>query len=502
MKNVFWGFYLLLMIGVFSTANAYQAMMGPTGLIYHDKNTADDSYVLWSQVVHGTTTYMIDKEGNLIHTWPLATMNPIFLKNGNLLGLTSIDKVRKMVEMDWNGNIVWSAKQPDGYKIHHDWLKIHNKKLNEDTYLMVASKEITYGEAMDAGADPECDIRQGASADAVIEMDKNGNVIWEWWFFDHVVQDYDKTKKNYGDPGARANWGKLDLNVDTNSRTGLAHDWVHVNSLDYNPTLDQIVVNSREHGEIFFIDHSLSAEEARGPKGDFLYRWGNPANFRHGNAPTFNNNGNEQLFGAHDIHWIEKGLPGAGHLLIFDNASFRPNLVARSNIYEINPYDGPMADGKYVDQMAAGHTFVKQHGPPQLGTIGDNVSNQIVWKYNTRPLGEFFHGMYSAHISGARRLPNGNTLMCAGEDGNFVEVTPAGALAWNYVNPVIIKDGKPNQIVKLRTPETDNQVFRSYPIPRNHPALAGKDLTSKGPLTEFQQDAEDEEDAPETMKLY
>ncbi len=38
-------------------------------------------------------------------------------------------------------------------------------------------------------------------------------------------------------------------------------------------------------------------------------------------------------------------------------------------------------------------------------------------------------------ISGAQRLPNGNTLICSGINGSLFEVTPDRATVWKYVNP-------------------------------------------------------------------
>ena len=36
------------------------------------------------------------------------------------------------------------------------------------------------------------------------------------------------------------------------------------------------------------------------------------------------------------------------------------------------------------------------------------------------------------NISGAQRLPNGNTLICQGPDGLFFEVTASGEKVWEY----------------------------------------------------------------------
>lgn len=43
---------------------------------------------------------------------------------------------------------------------------------------------------------------------------------------------------------------------------------------------------------------------------------------------------------------------------------------------------------------------------------------------------------FSAIISGAHRLPNGNTFICSGFPGIIFEVTSAGETVWRYVNPV------------------------------------------------------------------
>ena len=76
--------------------------------------------------------------------------------------------------------------------------------------------------------------------DAIVEVDSSGTIVWEWSFFDHVIQDYDAAKPNYVGAGKTiADYpGKLDINLDGHN---LKNDWLHCNSLDYNQTLDQIV---------------------------------------------------------------------------------------------------------------------------------------------------------------------------------------------------------------------------------------------------------------------
>src|SRR5262249_2956242 len=57
---------------------------------------------------------------------------------------------------------------------------------------------------------------------------------------------------------------------------------------------------------------------------------------------------------------------------------------------------------------------------------------QPVWSYTAPKKSDF----YSFFISGAQRLPNGNTLICAGALGTFFEVTPEKEIVWKYKNPV------------------------------------------------------------------
>ena len=88
---------------------------------------------------------------------------------------------------------------------------------------------------------------------------------------------------------------------------------------------------------------------------------------------------------------------------------------------------------------------------------------------------------YSSEISGAQRLPNGNTLVCAMTEGHIFEVTAGGDGVWEYINPVTrdgavttLPDGLP----------MSNAVFRAYRYGSDHPALKGRDLSPKGTIVE------------------
>ena len=86
-------------------------------------------------------------------------------------------------------------------------------------------------------------------------------------------------------------------------------------------------------------------------------------------------------------------------------------------------------------------------------------TSEIVWSYTDTPLYNFF----SPYISGARRLPNGNTLITEGMFGRIFQVTPDKQVAWEYINPHFFE-----------APDVGitNQVFRSnHYLPEQVPNL-------------------------------
>ena len=89
----------------------------------------------------------------------------------------------------------------------------------------------------------------------------------------------------------------------------------------------------------------------------------------------------------------------------------------------------------------------------------DPKSNRTVWEYFDNPAYNFF----SPYISGARRLPNGNTLITEGMFGRMFQVTPEGDIVWEYINPHYHEDTE-NAVV--------NRVFRAtHYLPEEIPQL-------------------------------
>jgi hypothetical protein len=352
--------------------------------------------------LRSTTTYLMDESGEVVHTWNsvYGPGNAVYLlENGNLLrtgNMRSEDFSAGgaggiVQEIAPDGAVVWEfAYDTSQYRLHHDI-----EPLPSGNVVMIAWELKTEAEATAAGRDPSL-LRQGELwPDHVIEVDPaTDSVVWEWHVWDHLVQDYDPTKANYG---VVADHPELvDINYSTGGRPGGA-DWNHINAIDYSAELDQILLSVHNSSEIWIIDHATTTAQAAGRAGDLLYRWGNPQAYDGGSAAD------QQLFVQHDARWIPEGYPGAGNILVFNNGTGRPGGSYSSVDEIVPPADGV---GNYTS-----------YGPVAPA-----------WTYTAANPTDF----YAERISGAQRLSSGNTLICDGVAGTVFEITPAGETVWTY----------------------------------------------------------------------
>jgi hypothetical protein len=456
------------------SASAYERLQGPTEVLFHDPSKACAGYTFFGV---GNRTWLIDMEGRVVHSWPVGT-NPHLLDNGHILDASKDDPsgFQGFKEVDWDGRTVWEyTEKREGYAPHHDWVRIHNKALNAPTTLYIANKTISYDEAVAAGADPQQASREGGQMDAIVEVDMGGNIVWEWCFFDHVVQDIDPAKPNHAGTGKSIADHPGRININMPGRP-LRLDWLHCNSMDYN-------AESGHDGTFVAGDSKAGIAKAAGPGGDFLYRFGDPARYGQGDPPRVLENwdsattGHKQMGGSHDAHWIAQGLPGAGHLMVFNNGQYLYQRTPGSSILEINPLldANGRATGKYVNPPDAGYR--RETYDHDTHNQAREISNQIVWSYRSVNS----HGFFSHIGSSGQRLPNGNTFICSDTEGHFFEVTAKGELAWEYINPVT-RDG-PVKVLGDVLPMT-NSAFRAYRYGSDHPAFKGRELTAKGTITE------------------
>ena len=292
------------------------------------------------------TAYLIDENQNIAHTWNMNTecnYTVALKKNGNLIRGTKANtnvfsngniaaSGGSVQEVAPDGTIVWSYDY-----VSNDYVSHHDLTLIGDNVLLTAYEKKSSSE-LDAAGFSNANSEKWPTHFVELEPDGNGgaNIVWEWHIWDHMCQDTDPSKPNYtvnisdhpelihinmiqggGGPGGGGPGG---------GGPGGGGDWFHVNGVDYNEDLDQIVFSSRFASEIYIIDHSTTTAEAAshsggnsGMGGDILYRWGNPSNYGMPGSQIISN-------AVHDSRWItDDGRPNSGYLQIFNNSGISNN---------------------------------------------------------------------------------------------------------------------------------------------------------------------------------
>ena len=432
------------------------------GLIAQDTGSTV-GYVLFAPI-SSTTTYLIDKCGYQVHTWTSSyhpALSVYLYPDGSLLRpgadhnavFTSDGNGGALEKYDWNGNVTWSyTLSSDTDCQHHDILELPNGNI-----LVHAWELKTLAQAIAAGRDSVYLDSISLWSEKIVEIQpvgtNGGNIVWEWHVWDHLIQDFDATKTNYGVVAQHPEL--LNLNyIGPTFNLANTSDWLHCNAIDYNPALDQIILNSHNMSEVWVIDHSTTTAEAashsggaHGKGGDFLYRWGNPATYNAGTAS------NQQLYGDHNPHWIDSGLVGAGNIMVFNNGWDRP-----SGTYSQVEVFAPPVDSAGNYTLVPGQSY---------------QPDSAYWIYPGTPSSYF----YSQTISGAQRLSNGNTLICEGDSGVFIEIDSAQNTVWRYINPVAHSG-----IVSQGTYPVNNSVFRCSFYEPSYSGFAGQTLTPGSPI--------------------
>ncbi len=421
------------------------------GLIQHDSESLDDGYVLFAPI-NATNTYLIDKCGELVKTWPStykAGQSVYLLPDGTLFRTCNTNNTTfiaggqggRVEKIDWDGNVTWSYNVSDATKCQHHDAKV----LPNGNVLILAWESKTKAEAIAQGRNP-LQVPATLWSEQILEIEpvglNGGNIVWEWHLWDHLVQDYDANKPNYAT--IASNPQLLNLNY---AASATSSDWIHINSIDYNPALDQILLSAHNMGEIWIIDHSTTTAQAAGHSagnsgkgGDLLYRWGNPRAYNNGTTAD------QKFFGQHNAYWIESGMPFENQIMVFNNGLARTG-GNYSTVEIINP---PLNGYNYTSTL------------PYLP-----VSNS--WIYNDGNPNNY----YANNVSGAQQLSNGNVIMCNGPAGTFTEVTGTGTTVWKYINPVT-----PNGIITQGSPAVQNIVFRCTFYPSAYSGFSGHTLTA------------------------
>ena len=411
----------------------------PTGTTIYDPGRAWSGYTVLSPL--GTqAAIVIDMNGNVVKQWDgyvSSAGGPArVLPGGGVVGAAGTNSPHQesleLVQRDFEGKVLWrfdhneqvqsrggQTKEAGAKEVKMTWaLRQHHDWQREDFPAGYYSPEATPGIA---GSNtlvlthtnriqPKVAPNAMLEDDRIIEVSWEGKTVWEWVASDHIDDfHFDEDARRAVASGSGAGAGR-------------GFDWMHINSATYvgpNHWYDQgdkrfapnnIMISSRQASLIAIIARDGSVVWQLGP--DFSA------------SPELR--AIRQIIGQHHAHIIPKGLPGAGNVLVFDNGG--PSGYGRPSPVALN--------GQNIYARATSRVLEI-----------DPVSLKLVWSY-TSPT------FFATNISGAQRLPNGNTLVTEGPDGRVFEVTKDGAIIWEYVFPVFTAGARPS-----------NSVYRAYRLP-------------------------------------
>jgi Arylsulfotransferase (ASST) len=419
-------FIIALLIGLEISGIAGPSVF-PTGTTLYNPEKAYNSFV----VITGGDGFghLIDMNGNSVHEWKNASVSlttsidPALTggKRGHALvtlsmvegqgtdlvpGAVTTRIAKTIAELDWDGKTVWTFgdKMPGGLaRQHHDWARLPNGNTLVLSNLVHAVKNFKMPYLLD---------------DVVYEVNPKGDVVWSWVASDHLAEF-----------GLTAEQMQLVRNTDDG-------DYLHLNSMkpvgsnrwfaagDSRFAPDNIIIDSRNANFIAIIDRMT---------GNVVWRLG--PNYPMANTPPTSRKVPRPLdrtSGQHDAQIIPEGLPGAGNLLVFDNEgeagypAMTVTVTGGSRVLEIDP-----------------------------------IKQQIVWQYTGEDSGGPGWSFRSTHISSARRLPNGNTLICEGQAGRVFQVTRDGEIVWEYVNAYPRNARDPNTGRSV----ANYALYRAQPVP-------------------------------------
>ena len=361
-------------------------------------------YTLYAPI-NSTQTYLVDTEGVTFKTWTSAStqktgfsvylipgdtlVRPVAKSGNSFTGGGITGEVQKVT---WDGTVVWDfTYSTSTYCLHHD---IH--PMPNGNVLMTAYEAKTAAEATNAGCSQSIIIWSEKLIEVKPTGPTTGTIVWEWHLWDHLCQNFSSSKPNYVTDISQ-HPELMDINYNTSK------DWIHMNGIDYNETLDQITFSSRTMNEIYVIDHSTTTAEAAshsggnsGKGGDFLYRWGNPAAYGVSGTPA-----NWKV--VHDAHWISS-----------DNVNY-PNYICGFNNGGVG---GPGAKST-VDIILPPYNGSNYSYTPGQAMLPSTYAYRHTSAYTTNSNGA------------SQQLPNGNMLLCLSVASVLYEINSAGTTIWS-----------------------------------------------------------------------
>jgi len=437
------------------------------GTIEYNPDLAQDGYNMIVPLF-GNGATLVDMCGEVVHAWTSAdslrnTTWSYLQENGDIVMTLRQANVANDViwtgggggiieRRTWDNDVVWSYTLNDSlYRLHHDIHVMDNGNVLALVWELKDSLEY-----IAAGGDMSL-IDDVIWSEVILELEPNGNggadVVWEWSAWDHLVQDYDETKSNYG--VIADNPQKINLNSNTSQGQQPLADWLHMNSIHFNPVFGQIMVSVPNLNEVWIIDYAGGAE------GSIIWRWGNPAAYDRGTADD------QKLFFQHDARWAYEGIglsdPHFGTVTVFNNrvpdaeapAGYHSEACILEPVYDFyeNEYALDLASGTYLPL-----DFDEVYAAPNPADLASNITSNY------------------------QILPDGHSLIGEGNQGEAIELDENNEVVWRYKIPLSSTGINLPQPVAQGTvlSPMQNLMFRMQRFASDFPGFAGQDLTPVG----------------------
>lgn len=395
----------------------------PTGTtIFHPKK-AWGGYTLFTAPGKGVA--LINMNGAVVHFWKdLQAFPPKMIRGGKVFGSLGQRKRYEayqdyldLTEVDWDGSILWSFDK--NQKIHDSDTGVRHAARQHHDFQIEGNPVGYYVPGQESRDDfdrvlllTHNDVKkslissQSLLEDVLIEVDREGNILWTWHMLDHFDEFFfTEAQKNaiFRDPNTQPAGpeGEGDI-FHVNCASYLGPNRFY-DAGDERFASENIILDSREANIMFIVSRKT---------GKVVWSLG-PDFTREEKTKKLN-----VLIGLHHSHMIPRGLPGEGNILVFDNGGWAgyglPSQVSETGLKT------ERRDSSRVLEF-------------------DPVTLKVVWSFDASDLG--FSNVFNAHffysplVSSAQRLPNGNTLITEGCGGRFLEVTPKKEVVWEYVYP-------------------------------------------------------------------
>jgi hypothetical protein len=389
----------------------------PTGTTIYKPEKCFSGYTLYPSMKHGEGAQLIDMNGNVVRTWPhIDGFMVNLLPEGRILGgqtgrVTSVYDhtygADDVVQEDWNGNVEWTFGKADELALdgYNGWSARQNHDMVREGcpvgyYVPGAPPKTSNARTLmlsyRTGNWPEVTRDFLPRATRMIEVDWNGEIVWDWM----PAEEFEQFGHSEAAKNAIMRHCRNQHAVFQNTCSYLGpNKWFDDGDERFHP--ENIITDDR--GTMLYIISKQTKE--------IVWKVG----------PDYSSDPKLKalgcIIGPHHTHLIPKGLPGEGNVLIFDNGG-------AGGFGDPNP---GAPDGTW--NALRDHSRVLEINP---------ITMELVWDFtavNAGYTGGDPARFYSRYKSAAQRLPNGNTLITESNCGRMLEVTADREIVWEYINP-------------------------------------------------------------------